>query len=72
MDTNNLWILGCPAPTCGELANGFYNVGPMLADDREGITKEDSKMQIFYNVTESDFDNYIDSLRNIGINSRKL
>lgn len=68
MGTTTMWILGCPAPTCGELANGFYNAGPMLADDREGTTKEDSKMQIFYNVTESDFDNYIASLRNIGIN----
>lgn len=63
----NMWVLGCPAPNCGELANGYYNAGVMLADERTGATEEDSKMQIVSNVVESDFDAYVDALKNKGI-----
>ena len=63
----NMWVLGCLAPNCGELANGYYNAGAMLADDRNGMTEEDSKMQVISNVVECDFDAYVDALKNKGI-----
>ena len=63
MSKENNWILRCFAPNCGELAKGYYNAGPMLADDRNGVTEEDSKMQVISNVVENDFDIYVDSLK---------
>ena len=56
MNTN--WILNCPAPKCGQLADGCYNAGPMLANDQNGTTKEDSKMQLVFDVTEADFNDF--------------
>lgn len=67
MNKENMWVLGCPTPNCGELAKGYYNAGAMLADDRNGVTEEDSKMQIISNVVEMDFDNYINLLKDKGI-----
>lgn len=61
------WVLGCPAPNCGMLAEGFYNAGAMLADDRNGMLPEDSKLQVLYHVTEEDFDNYVAYLKTLGI-----
>ena len=63
----NMWLLKCPAPNCGELANGYYNAGVMLADERNGVTEEDSKMQIISNIVENDFDVYIAALKENGI-----
>lgn len=60
---SNNWILGCPAPECGNIASGYYNVGAMLADDREGATDEDSKMQVVTNVTVNDYDAYIAEIK---------
>ena len=62
-----MWLLGCPAPVNGEVAKGYYNAGAMLADDRNGMTEEDSKMQIVSNVVERDFDTYIETLKNNGM-----
>ena len=62
-----MWLLACPAPVNGEVANGYYNAGAMLADDRNGMTEEDSKMQIVSNVVERDFDTYIETLKNNGM-----
>ena len=59
MSDNVKWILGCQAPACGQLAEGYFNVGPMFADDRNGETSEDSKMQVVFDVTEADFDAYV-------------
>jgi len=66
---NNTWLLNCPAPACGQLANGYYNAGPMLADDRTGETPEDSRLQVCTQVSESDFDIYIASLKAADISS---
>ena len=65
MNTN--WILNCPAPKCGKLAEGYYNAGPMLADDRNGTTKEDSKMQLIFDVTKADFNEYVQNLKTLGV-----
>lgn len=67
MEEKNMWVLGCPAPKSGQLVKGYYNAGPMLADDRAGMTEEDSKMQIISNTAETDFDEYVESLKNRGI-----
>jgi len=45
MESKN-WILGCPMPEGGCIAEGVYNAGAMLADDRQGPTPEDSHLQI--------------------------
>ena len=67
MSDKTKWVLGCPAPACGQLAEGVFNAGPMFADDRPGETPEDSKMQVVYEVNESDFDAYVASLKESGI-----
>ena len=58
MTTANNWILGCPAPQAGRIVEGFYNAGPIIADDRNGPTAEDTKVQIVADVTETDYDAY--------------
>ena len=68
MKKNEKWILGCQAPACGQLAEGYFNAGPMFANDRNGVTAEDSKMQVVYDVTEEDFDAYVTALKESGIN----
>ena len=62
------WVLGCLAPACGQLAKGFYNAGPMFADDRNGVTSEDSRMQVVFDVVEADFDAYVATLKAAGMN----
>lgn len=62
------WVLDCLAPTRGQLAEGFYNAGVMLADDRSGIIPESSRMQLIYNATEADFDAYVALLKASGAN----
>ena len=60
------WIFSCPAPECGETVEGFYNAGPMLKNDKDGFTDEDSKMQIVKGVTRADFDEYKKKLSSAG------
>lgn len=61
------WLLGCPQPQGGTLAEGFYNAGPMFADDRQGPTEEDTHIQILTGATEGDFDAYVAGLKASGI-----
>ena len=63
---NVKWIFSCPAPECGEIVEGFYNAGPMLKNDKEGVTDEDSKMQIVKGATRTDFDEYKKKLASSG------
>ena len=65
MDISTNWRLGCPAPA-GVIAPGLYNAGPMSADDRQGPTEEDARMQIVCGADEADFERYIDILRETG------
>ncbi len=67
MNDKEKWVLGCQAPACGQLAEGYFNVGPMFADDRNGMTPEDSKMQVVFDVTEADFEAYVTSLKESGV-----
>ncbi len=66
MTDNNKWILSCPQPKCGKLANGYYNAGPILEDDRGGPTKEDTLMQVVCGVTKDEFVEYTDEFKAIG------
>ena len=65
---NNLpaWILGCPAPAAGRIVEGAYNAGPIIADDRNGPTAEDTKIQIITGVTLQDYEAYINALKVAG------
>ena len=67
MNTQTNWILNCPAPKCGQFANSYYNAGPMLANDRNEATEEDSKLQLIFDVTEADFNDYVQNLKNLDI-----
>ena len=42
----------------GTTADGVYNAGPMLADDREGPTAEDTLMRIITGTTADEFAAY--------------
>jgi len=42
----------------GTAAEGFYNAGPMLADDREGPTPEDTRMRLITDTTAEEFAAY--------------
>ncbi len=61
------WYLDCPKPAFGDLAEGYYNVGPMLAEDLFGETEEDSKMQVICNVNRADHQHYIDTFKQLDI-----
>lgn len=65
--TEKNWLLGCPPPCFGSVAEGFYNCGPMSADERPGPTGEDSRMQIVTHVTEADFESYVAGLKSNGV-----
>ena len=67
MSDSSNWRLRCPVPRCGSIAEGFYNAGPMAADDRCGPTAEDTKIQIVTGVTEADFEQYLQDLKEKGI-----
>lgn len=67
MLNKNEWIFSIPAPDNGTLVSGFYNAGPMLADDSETTTDDDSKMQIIADVVEEDFENYKKKLADSGL-----
>ena len=62
------WTLGCMEPKCGRLAAGVYNAGPVIADDRNGATPDDSKMQVVSEVKAADFDAYVAKLKTAGVN----
>lgn len=66
MDNQTNWIFSCPAPAFGRVEAGFYNAGPMAADDRKGPTWEDSRLQIVSGVTETDFESYVNKLEASG------
>ncbi|MBQ7313746.1 MAG: hypothetical protein IJW81_09210, partial [Clostridia bacterium] len=42
----------------GTIAERFYNAGPMLADDREGPTDEDTRMQLITGTSAEEFAAY--------------
>ena len=67
MNNQANWMLNCPAPNGGQFATGYYNAGPMLANDRNATTEEDSKMQVVFDVIEADFNEYVQNLKNFGI-----
>ncbi len=67
MNTPSKWLLDCPQPKCGTLAEGFYNAGPMFADDRQGPTQEDTHIQIITGASQADFDAYVAELKASGI-----
>ena len=66
MNALNAWILGCPAPKNGRIVEGFYNAGPIIADDRNGPTPEDTRIQIVADITEADYKQYILDLKAAG------
>lgn len=61
------WLFHCPPPCCGHINEGFYNAGPMNADDRNGPTEQDSRLQIVSGISESDFGAYLTQLMDAGI-----
>ena len=67
MNSPSNWLLHCPAPRSGSIAEGYYNAGPMGADDRRGPTGEDTKIQIVTGAAEADFDRYLQELKDSGI-----
>lgn len=60
------WIFSIPAPESGNVIEGYYNAGPMLANDFGGFTAEDSRMQIVTGVCVEDYRAYIAALANAG------
>ncbi|MBQ7931025.1 MAG: hypothetical protein IJ334_08440, partial [Clostridia bacterium] len=50
----------------GTTAEGMYNAGPMLADDREGPTKEDTLMRLITDTTAEEFAVYREKLASAG------
>ena len=64
---NKQWLLGCPMPQCGKLADGYFNAGPMMQDDREGNNTDDSRLQIVTDVTEADYEAYLAAIKAQGI-----
>ncbi len=55
-----------PALPFGKPADGIYNAGAMLADDREAMTPEDAQMRMFTEVSEADFARYAGILAEAG------
>ncbi|MBQ8288426.1 MAG: hypothetical protein IJX76_06610 [Clostridia bacterium] len=60
------WVLSCPSPVVGSLAEGFYNSGSGLADDIRKETDEYSRMQVVSDVTKADFEAYTAELKSAG------
>ena len=56
-------VITCPMPDDGIIAKGFYNAGPMLKDDTNGPTDEDSRMQVVCNVNKDDFAKYVNKIK---------
>ena len=55
-----------PMPDEGKIMEKCYNAGPMLSNDKEGFTAEDSIMKIVSDVSESGYRDYLDKLRRAG------
>ncbi|MBQ7325721.1 MAG: hypothetical protein IJW98_08250 [Clostridia bacterium] len=60
------WVLSCPSPMVGSLAEGFYNSGSGLADDVRAETNEYSRMQLLSDVSEADFTAYVEEMKAAG------
>ena len=60
------WVLSCPSPRVGSLAEGFYNSGSGLADDVRKETDEYSRMQLLSDVSEADFTAYVEEMKAAG------
>ncbi|MBQ6052379.1 MAG: hypothetical protein IJL30_03705 [Clostridia bacterium] len=66
MDMKENQIIACPMPDGKIIAKGYYNSGPMLKDDTNGPTDEDSRMQIVCSVKKEDFEKYIEKIKSSG------
>ena len=60
------WVLSCPSPMAGALAEGFYNSGSGLADDTRRETGEYSRMQLISDVSDDDFAAYCEEMKAAG------
>ena len=60
------WVLSCPSPMVGSLAEGFYNSGSGLADDIRKETDEYSRMQVVSDVSAADFTAYVEEWKSAG------
>lgn len=60
------WVLSCPSPVVGSLAEGFYNSGSGLADDTRRETDEYSRMQVVSDVKAADFTAYVEEMKSAG------
>lgn len=56
------WKLNCPAPDFGTIADGVFNMGPVLMDDQMHTTEQDAKMQIVSGVNRQDFEHYVQTV----------
>ena len=50
----------------GVIAPMLYNAGPMIADDRAGVTDEDCLMQLVSQTNEAEFKAYLAKLDSAG------
>lgn len=57
------WKLDCPSPKTGILMRGVYYSGSGLADDTRKETDECSRMHLLTDVTEQDFNAYVELLK---------
>ncbi|MBQ2725418.1 MAG: hypothetical protein IJF78_06920, partial [Clostridia bacterium] len=60
------WFDKIPVYDGGTTAEGFYNCGPMLADDREGPTDEDTVMKLVTGTDAEEFAAYGEKLAENG------
>ena len=60
------WFDRIPPYDGGKIAEGFYDAGPMLADDREGPTDEDTLMKLVTDTTAEEFAAYGEKLIDAG------
>ena len=60
------WFDKIPVYDGGTTAEGFYNCGPMLADDRKGPTDEDTVMKLVTGTTAEEFAAYGEKLAENG------
>ena len=69
---NENWILNCPPPDGGKVTPGYYNAGTLLADERQGPTDEDCRVQIVTDATEDDFWAYREKLAGLGLTEHQI
>lgn len=63
MNHRKNWLLSCPAPQWGAVTEGCYNAGPASADDRNGSTEQDTRIQIVTGIREVEYEAYVDQLK---------